>query len=407
MRLRQNTIGFYLGNSDLSKPCSSLGTQQVGQPILSDLDTLVTHNSLSSLVQPGRSRPIKQAQLLVAPDRLDLDFLRHTHTSPPADRLPISGPLEVQLVPHGLERLDEMFNLFRRVAGRGRDAQTFLAAGNSGVIDGLDVNVVFGQQHVGSFLGECSVAHKGGDDVARVGHDGDTELTEASLDVARVDLLQSAVAHPFALVRDRRLGAGDDGGRERGGKDESGRVRTDDIDKVGRSGDISTDDAVCLAEGTGDNVDPVLHRALDGVDRFTRSVVRLKVEVLGHTSSRWPIHADGMHFIEESDRTILVGQITDRFDRSDRSAHGINRFESDNLGRLLRDGLQLGFEIGHVIVLEDDLFSARVADTLNHRRMVHAVRKDDTAGELAAESGETGVVGNVARAEDQRGGFAV
>lgn len=48
-------------------------------------------------------------------------------------------------------------------------------------------------------------------------------------------------------------------------------------------------------------------------------------------------------------------------------------------------------------MLPDDLFSARVADTLNHRSVVASVGEDDTTGKFGTDGGKAGIIGDIAR----------
>ena len=106
----------------------------------------------------------------------------------------------------------------------------------------------------------------------------------------------------------------------------------------------------------------------------------LVIEMLGNTSASWSVHADSVYYVVESDGAVFVGQIADRLDRSNTSAHRVYTFESDNLGGLLGHSLKLGFKIGHVVVFPDNLLGARVLDTLNHRGVVRSIGEDDTSG---------------------------
>ena len=125
-----------------------------------------------------------------------------------------------------------MFNLFIVVAwGRG-DSEPLFTSSNGREVDGLNVNVVLGEQHVGGFLGEGGVTNEDRYNVRWVGYDGDTEFTESSLDFSSVDLLESSIVHAFSLVSDRCLSTGDNGGWKRGGKDESGSIRSDQVDEI-------------------------------------------------------------------------------------------------------------------------------------------------------------------------------
>jgi len=87
-----------------------------------------------------------------------------------------------------------------------------------------------------------------------------------------------------------------------------------------------------------------------------------------------------MNFIVKGNGTVLVGQIADGLDRGNTTTHRVDTFESDDLGGLLGNSLELGLKIGHVVVFPDDLFGARVLDTLDHRGVVGSIGKDDTSG---------------------------
>jgi hypothetical protein len=114
-----------------------------------------------------------------------------------------------------------MFAEFAGVAGSGRDAETFLTDGHGGVVDGLDVDVVFVEEQVGGFLCELGVADEHGDDVGWVRHYGDVARDQGVFDGSRVELLETAVALVFHLVFDGGFGAGHGGGWEGGREDES------------------------------------------------------------------------------------------------------------------------------------------------------------------------------------------
>jgi hypothetical protein len=102
------------------------------------------------------------------------------------------------------------------------------------------------------------------------------------------------------------------------------------------------------------------------------------------------------YLVKESYSTILFGQIANLRNGTDTAAHRVNGLESDDLGRVLRNLLELGFEVGEVVVLEDHFLGAGVTDALDHARMVHLVGKDDAAGKLGTERGQGGVVCDVA-----------
>jgi hypothetical protein len=114
-----------------------------------------------------------------------------------------------------------------------------------------------------------------------------------------------------------------------------------------------------------------------------------------------------IYLIQESKSAVLLCQITNFLDRADTTAHGVNTFESDDLGYLLRVLLEFGFQILEIVMLEENPFSTRVTHSLDHGSVIHGVRKEDTARELGTESREGSVVGYVARRKDKCRGFSV
>lgn len=111
--------------------------------------------------------------------------------------------------------------------------------------------------------------------------------------------------------------------------------------------------------------------------------------------------------IQESNSTVFISQVTDLLDGPDTTAHRVDALEGDDLGRVLRELLELRLEILQVVVFPDDLLRARVTNALDHGGMVGRVGEVDATGELGAESGEGGVVGDIAGREDESSGLAV
>ena len=114
-----------------------------------------------------------------------------------------------------------MFAVFTHVAWCRRDAETFLADGNGGVIDGLHVNIVLLKKQIGSLLRELRVSDKNGDDVGRVWDNRDIALGQRVLDCTGMELLKAAVALVFHLVLNSSFRARHGRGWEGGCEDES------------------------------------------------------------------------------------------------------------------------------------------------------------------------------------------
>jgi len=108
------------------------------------------------------------------------------------------------------------------------------------------------------------------------------------------------------------------------------------------------------------------------------------VEVFGDAGAVGSVHADGVDFVEEGDGAVFVGEVADLGDGADGAAHAVDAFEGDDFGDGAGEGGEFGFEVGEVVVFEDELFSARVADSLDHGGVVHAVGEDHAVRKFAA-----------------------
>ena len=79
----------------------------------------------------------------------------------------------------------------------------------------------------------------------------------------------------------------------------------------------------------------------------------------------------------------------DRLDRGDVAVHRVDALEHDDLRRAARKFLQLLFEMLDVVVTENVLLAAAVADALDHRGVVLLVGEDHEAGDQALTSVES------------------
>ena len=128
---------------------------------------------------------------------------------------------------------------------------------------------------------------------------------------------------------------------------------------------------------------------------------------LGNAAAVRTIEADGMDLIEIRESVIFFREIANGADRSHVAVHRVDALESDDLRRLARNLLQLGFEIAEVVVQEDLLRPAAIADTGDHRGVILLVRKDDAAGKQLRQRREGSFVGNECRGKEQRRFLAV
>ena len=122
---------------------------------------------------------------------------------------------------------------------------------------------------------------------------------------------------------------------------------------------------------------------------------------------RGPVEADGVDLIEIGQRVVFLGEVADRRDRGDVAVHGVDALEHDDLRRAERVLLQLLLEVLDVVVAEDVLLAAAMADALDHRGVVLLVGEDHEAGDQALQGRERGIVGDIGRGEQKRRLLAV
>ena len=178
---------------------------------------------------------------------------------------------------------------------------------------------------------------------------------------------------------------GDEDRRQAGGEDEARRIAADAVDDVAGRGDIAAHHPERLAQ-----------RAFDQGDAMGDAVT------LRNAAAAGTVHADGVDLVEIGQRFIAVGEVADRRDRGDVAVHRIDALESDQLGRLGRRFGQQLLEMFEVIVPEDALLAARIADARDHRGVIELVRKNDAARQQLAQGRQRCLVRYEARGEQKR-----
>ena len=128
-------------------------------------------------------------------------------------------------------------------------------------------------------------------------------------------------------------------------------------------GDIAAHDA-----------EPLGQRAIDDVDAIHHAVA------LGDAAAARAIEADGVHLVEIGQRVVFLRQVADRGDRGDIAVHGVDALEGDHLRRLAADLLEQLLEMPEVVMAEDVLRAAAMADALDHRGVVLLVGEDHQPG---------------------------
>ena len=235
----------------------------------------------------------------------------------------------------------------------GRNPQPLLSHRDGRIIDSLDIDAMFLEQHVTRLLGDLGIAHKHRDDVRRVGHDRDISLHQRILDSARVQLLQVAIALVLHLVLDSGFSTRHGGWRKRSSEDEAWSKGADGINHFGRASNVAANAAVGFAQGAGNDIDAV-H---DGAFRAASSM-GLEIEMFSNAGTTGSVHSDGVDLVEKGNGAIFGGEVADLGDGADGAAHGVDRFEGDDFGSGGRDGGEFGFEIVEVVVREDELACA-------------------------------------------------
>lgn len=346
----------------------------------------------------------RETQLGFGPDGSGIDSaLDDAGTT--AGGLPLRSALQTVALPDALERTDQVSHHLVGVARGGGDAKTLLTTGNGGVVDALDIDAMGAEELIRGSLADLGITHQDGNNVGRVGNDGDIEGSELSLESAGIGLLGNTLVGRVTEVLDRCSRTGDDGWGQGGGKDESRRVRTNHVDQGGRTGNVTTNNTKGLSKGSGDDID-LIHGSLDGAVLGSVQVVG-KVQVLGNTGTVRAVHADGVDLVEEGDGAILFGKAANVVDLADGAGHRVDGLKGNDFRDRGIEGLEELLEMGGIVVAEDHLFDTRVFDALDHGGVVHGVGEDDTVGQLLGKGAEGGVVGDIAGGEDEGGGLVV
>ena len=85
------------------------------------------------------------------------------------------------------------------------------------------------------------------------------------------------------------------------------------------------------------------------------------------------IHANRVDFVDIGEGVVFLSKVTKRMDRRDIAFHRIDAFKGDQLGRFGVFCCEQFFEVRHIIVTENALRTARIADASDHARVVQFV----------------------------------
>lgn len=140
-------------------------TEQSSQPRLGSLNSFLAQRHLLAILQDHGSGSIFQAELSVGPDGRNGSSDGHSDTGAASESLPFGSTLDAERVEDGVNGRDEVIQLGSVVAGSGRDAETFFADSDGGVVDRLNVDAVVGEERVGGGFRKGSVTNKNGNNV--------------------------------------------------------------------------------------------------------------------------------------------------------------------------------------------------------------------------------------------------
>ncbi|KAH3662591.1 hypothetical protein OGAPHI_005843 [Ogataea philodendri] len=236
--------------------------------------------------------------------------------------------------------------------------------------------------------------------MGRIRNNRNAQILKLLLHVSDILLLANSVLNVLSHDSDGGGGSGHQSRRQSRGEDESWSKRPDPVHHLTGGCNIATNSSKRLTQSTGDDINTVHH---GGVVRRSNTgfQVGLKVQMFGNTSSMRTVHTDGMDLVQESESTVLVGQITDLLNRSNRTTHGVDTLKRNQFWSGFRVLSQHGLQLLQIVVFEDVLSCSGVADSHNHRRMVQSVRENDQIFEFLAQQRKNRIVGNKTRREHQ------
>ena len=156
------------------------------------------------------------------------------------------------------------------------------------------------------------------------------------------------------------------------------------------AGDIAAE----ATEGLGE-------RAFEDIDAVHDAVA------LGDAAAARAIHADGVDFVDIGHGAVTFGKIADLRQRRDVAVHRIKALAGDQFRPVRPGGAQQFFEMRHVVVAEHLALATGLADAFDHRIVVERVRQDQAIRNKPGDGRNAGLVGDIARGEQQRRFLAV
>ena len=191
-------------------------------------------------------------------------------------------------------------------------------------------------------------------------------------------------------MADTGQSASDNDRRQRGGENKARGIRAHRIDQICLGGNIAAHQAKALGERPLDDINPVSHPV-----------------ALGDAAALGPVKPNGMHLVQIGQRAIFFGQVANCANWGNIAVHRIYRLEGDDFGRFSANFNQLPLKVGKIVMGENALGAAPIANAIDHRSMVHLVGKNHRAGNDPRQCAQRRLVGYVARGKQQGCLFAV
>lgn len=226
------------------------GSQKIVELLPSNPDRASINHSLLTLPQHLGCRSVSQTNLFIGPDRFDGFSVRQTNTSVTTDSLPVRSALDSEFSERLVDCINETNHLVEIVAGGNGEPEAFLTTGDGRIVDALDVYIVIPEESIGSCFSKSGVANKDGKNVGWAGDDRNIKSREPRLQFLDVHLLELPVSAICPLIGDTGTSASHVDGGKRCGENETRGIRTDHIDEVGRTSDVSANSTVSLTKGT-------------------------------------------------------------------------------------------------------------------------------------------------------------
>jgi hypothetical protein len=114
-----------------------------------------------------------------------------------------------------------------------------------------------------------------------------------------------------------------------------------------------------------------------------------------------------MHLIYVGHGAVALREVADAVHRRDVAVHRVESLEYDQLRPPRRLRRKQFFEMTDVVMAPNLLFHAGTPYALDHRIVVPGIRQDHTVWKQLGDSRDAGLVGHIARGEDQRRFLAV